>query len=150
MADESPANGTPLEGARRRASTACPSACPAERATTPASTTPSPQRRAGQFTGRRRRRAFPEEHANTVLCGDSRSLPLPDNCVQLVRPTSYNASKDYDEDLSLKEYLTLLHDVFAEAAPSPRGPDGGQRRQFGAQAVHSALLDINIIAKSAS
>ena len=57
--------------------------------------------------------AFPEEHANTVLCGDSRTLPLPDNCVHLVVTSPpYNASKEYDENLSLKEYLTLLHDVF--------------------------------------
>ena len=50
-----------------------------------------------------------------MLCGDSRALPLPDNCVHLVVTSPpYNASKDYDEDLSLKEYLTLLHEVFAE------------------------------------
>ena len=42
-------------------------------------------------------------------------MPLPDNCVQLVVTSPpYNASKDYDEDLSLSDYLGLLHDVFAE------------------------------------
>ena len=53
--------------------------------------------------------------ANTVIVGDSRNLDLPDNCVHLVVTSPpYNASKAYDEDLSLNEYLELLYDVFAE------------------------------------
>ena len=59
--------------------------------------------------------ALPAAYANRVLCADARALPLPDNCVHLVVTSPpYNASKEYDENLSLGEYLTLLHDVFAE------------------------------------
>jgi site-specific DNA-methyltransferase (adenine-specific) len=50
-----------------------------------------------------------------VINGDSKSMPLPDNCVHLVVTSPpYNASKAYDEDLSLTEYLSMLHGVFAE------------------------------------
>lgn len=58
---------------------------------------------------------FPSELENIVINGDSKSMPLPDNCVHLVVTSPpYNASKAYDEDLSLTEYLSMLHDVFAE------------------------------------
>ena len=58
---------------------------------------------------------LPEELENLVINCDSKELPIPDNCVQLVVTSPpYNASKAYDEDLSLTEYLRLLHDVFAE------------------------------------
>ena len=58
---------------------------------------------------------LPETLHNVVLNGDARENPLPDNCVQLVVTSPpYNASKAYDEDLTLDEYLKLLHDVFAE------------------------------------
>lgn len=58
---------------------------------------------------------FPHELADVVINGNSKQMPLPDNCVQLVVTSPpYNASKDYDEDLSLSDYLGLLHDVFAE------------------------------------
>ena len=59
--------------------------------------------------------AFPTELENSIINRDSRSLPLPDNCVHLVVTSPpYNASKAYDEDLSLSEYLRLLEDVFRE------------------------------------
>ena len=59
--------------------------------------------------------AFPIELENSIINRDSRSLPLPDNCVHLVVTSPpYNASKAYDEDLSLSEYLQLLEDVFRE------------------------------------
>ncbi len=59
--------------------------------------------------------AFPIELENSIINRDSRSLPLPDNCVHLVVTSPpYNASKAYDEDLSLSEYLRLLEDVFRE------------------------------------
>jgi len=59
--------------------------------------------------------AFPIELENSIINRDSRSLPLPDNCIQLVVTSPpYNASKAYDEDLSLSEYLRLLEDVFRE------------------------------------
>ena len=58
---------------------------------------------------------FPPELENLVINGDSKSMPIPDNCVHLVVTSPpYNASKAYDEDLSLAEYLSLLHEVFAE------------------------------------
>ncbi len=56
-----------------------------------------------------------KEYENQIICGDSRNIPLPDNCVHLVVTSPpYNASKEYDENLSLSEYLTLLKDVFSE------------------------------------
>ncbi len=58
---------------------------------------------------------LPEEFRNIVLEQDARSLPLPNNCIQLVVTSPpYNASKAYDDDLSLKEYLGMLQDVFSE------------------------------------
>jgi len=40
---------------------------------------------------------------------------LPDSCIHLmVTSPPYNARKDYDEDLSLNEYLTLLERIFRE------------------------------------
>jgi len=58
---------------------------------------------------------LPSELMDTILNVDSRSLPLPDNCVHLiVTSPPYNASKEYDQNLSLGDYLQLLHDVFAE------------------------------------
>ena len=58
---------------------------------------------------------LPDQFENVVLEQDARSLPLPDNCVQLVVTSPpYNASKVYDDDLSLQEYLQLLTEVFSE------------------------------------
>jgi DNA modification methylase len=40
---------------------------------------------------------------------------IPDNCVALmVTSPPYNVGKDYDDDLNIDEYLTLLRDVFTE------------------------------------
>ena len=59
--------------------------------------------------------SLPAEFENQIICGDSRNIPLPDNCVHLVVTSPpYNASKEYDENLSLGEYLSLLRDVFSE------------------------------------
>ena len=58
---------------------------------------------------------LPKQFENILLEQDARSLPLPDNCVQLVVTSPpYNASKVYDDDLSLQEYLQLLEEVFSE------------------------------------
>lgn len=58
---------------------------------------------------------LPEELENTIINCDSRNLPIPDNCVHLVVTSPpYNASKEYDEDLSLSDYLKMLHEVFSE------------------------------------
>ncbi|MEP0813395.1 MAG: site-specific DNA-methyltransferase [bacterium] len=60
--------------------------------------------------------SFPVEHENTVIQGTAEYMSdLPDNCLHLmVTSPPYNASKEYDEDLSLFEYLALLERVFKE------------------------------------
>tara|TARA_B100000287_G_scaffold202090_1_gene190831 strand:- start:3084 stop:3989 length:906 start_codon:yes stop_codon:yes gene_type:complete len=59
---------------------------------------------------------YPSEFINEIVCDDSRKLSfLPDNCVHLmITSPPYNACKEYDDDLSLNEYLGLLKDVFKE------------------------------------
>jgi DNA modification methylase len=51
-----------------------------------------------------------------LYCQSSVSMDqLPDNCVALmVTSPPYNVGKDYDDDLNIDEYLTLLRDVFTE------------------------------------
>jgi DNA modification methylase len=51
-----------------------------------------------------------------ILCQDSRKMAnIPDYSVHLiVTSPPYNVGKEYDEDLDLNQYLTLLKDVFAE------------------------------------
>jgi len=58
----------------------------------------------------------PADVLDQVFCQDSRAMSqLPDRSVHLmVTSPPYNVGKDYDEDLSLKEYLTLLEEVFRE------------------------------------
>lgn len=53
---------------------------------------------------------------DNILQEDSRKMDLiPDKSVHLIITSPpYNASKDYDEDLSLNEYVKLLKDVFTE------------------------------------
>ena len=59
---------------------------------------------------------FPEDMIDRIIEADSRKMTLiPDNSVHLmVTSPPYNVTKDYDDDLSLPEYLSLLQDVFAE------------------------------------
>ena len=59
---------------------------------------------------------LPEELHDTVVCGDARDMrKVPDNSVHLmVTSPPYNASKSYDDDLALSEYLDLLRGVFDE------------------------------------
>lgn len=59
---------------------------------------------------------FPPERLNTLIAGSSEQMhELPDNCLHLmVTSPPYNAAKEYDEDLSLAEYLGMLRRVFAE------------------------------------
>ncbi|EKS7444790.1 site-specific DNA-methyltransferase [Campylobacter upsaliensis] len=56
------------------------------------------------------------QHLNNIFCHSSEKMPeLPDNSVHLmVTSPPYNVSKDYDENLSLSEYLSLLKDVLKE------------------------------------
>jgi site-specific DNA-methyltransferase (adenine-specific) len=58
----------------------------------------------------------PSHLINTVITGNSEKMTeLPDNCLHLmVTSPPYNVTKAYDNDLSLKEYLELLKNVFAE------------------------------------
>jgi len=57
-----------------------------------------------------------ENVVDIVHCADSRDMrKLPEYSVHLmVTSPPYNAAKEYDEDLSLEEYLQLLKDVFVE------------------------------------
>jgi len=59
---------------------------------------------------------FPDVYANKILLGSSENMKeIPDNSVQLmVTSPPYNVTKEYDEDLSLEEYLRMLRNVFAE------------------------------------
>ncbi len=59
---------------------------------------------------------FPKELENKILPHSAEDMAaIPDNSVHLmITSPPYNASKDYDEDLSLDEYLGFLKNVFTE------------------------------------
>jgi site-specific DNA-methyltransferase (adenine-specific) len=59
---------------------------------------------------------FPAELENRILTASSEVMSLiPDHSVHLmVTSPPYNASKEYDADLSMGEYLELLEKVFTE------------------------------------
>jgi site-specific DNA-methyltransferase (adenine-specific) len=59
---------------------------------------------------------LPVEYVNKVIFGSSENMAaLPDNSIHLmITSPPYNVSKEYDEDLTLDEYLDLLARVFAE------------------------------------
>jgi modification methylase len=59
---------------------------------------------------------IPAEALNKLYCKSSEAMDeLPDNCVHLmVCSPPYNASKEYDQDLNLEEYLALLKRVWTE------------------------------------
>jgi modification methylase len=59
---------------------------------------------------------IPDERLDRLYCKSSEQMDeLPDNSVHLmVTSPPYNASKEYDEDLSLEEYLALLNRVWQE------------------------------------
>jgi len=56
------------------------------------------------------------ECRNQIFCKSSEDMSeLPDNSVSLmITSPPYNVGKDYDKDLTLKEYLNLLKKVFYE------------------------------------
>ena len=58
----------------------------------------------------------PNTILDRILCQSSEVMAdLPDACVHLmVTSPPYNAQKDYDEDLSLEDYLDLLYRVWRE------------------------------------
>ena len=53
---------------------------------------------------------------NKIICAPSQNMnELPDNSIHLVITSPpYNVGKDYDQDLSLEEYLHMLKKVFTE------------------------------------
>lgn len=59
---------------------------------------------------------IPKELLDQIILGDSRNMSLiPGNSVHLmITSPPYNVSKEYDDDLTLMEYLDLLEDVFKE------------------------------------
>jgi site-specific DNA-methyltransferase (adenine-specific) len=59
---------------------------------------------------------FPDKLKNKFLLGSAENMKeLPDNSIHLmITSPPYNVSKDYDNDLSLEEYLKLLENSFRE------------------------------------
>ncbi len=59
---------------------------------------------------------FPGLLENRIFCASSEKMSeIPDGSVHLmITSPPYNATKEYDEDLSLEEYLSLLKKVFSE------------------------------------
>ncbi|MGQ9920164.1 MAG: DNA-methyltransferase [Desulfobacca sp.] len=59
---------------------------------------------------------LPREYENRIICHSAEKMPeLPANCLHLmVTSPPYNVSKEYDDDLSLQEYLALLRAVLVE------------------------------------
>jgi site-specific DNA-methyltransferase (adenine-specific) len=53
---------------------------------------------------------------NRIICSSSENMKeLPDNSIHLmITSPPYNVGKDYDKDLSLEEYLSMLKKVFSE------------------------------------
>ncbi len=59
---------------------------------------------------------FPDSLLNAIIFGSSeKMLQIPNNSVHLmITSPPYNATKEYDKDLTLDEYLQLLENVFRE------------------------------------
>jgi site-specific DNA-methyltransferase (adenine-specific) len=60
--------------------------------------------------------SLPSQYLNSIINGSCTSMnEIPDNSLHLmITSPPYNVSKEYDDDLSLKEYLNLLKCVFSE------------------------------------
>lgn len=60
--------------------------------------------------------SIPSKYLDCLLCKSSENMDeLPDASVHLmVTSPPYNASKDYDQDLNLEEYLNILENVWRE------------------------------------
>ncbi len=59
----------------------------------------------------------PPEFLDKIILGDAREVlkKLPDNCIHLmVTSPPYNTGKEYDEDLTLGEYLDFVEEVMKE------------------------------------
>jgi len=61
-------------------------------------------------------REFPKKYENRIILGSSEHMKeVPNNSINLmITSPPYNASKEYDQDLTLKEYLSLLEKVFTD------------------------------------
>ncbi len=59
---------------------------------------------------------LPVEYENKIIFGNSeRMKEIPDNSIHLmITSPPYNATKEYDKDLTLEEYLKFLRNVFSE------------------------------------
>ena len=117
MAQEEPHVDESLKGPRKRASTSTSSFGVSRREGHDSSKYYGSRMYDGIVSSRDvgTKQELPPTLADTVIHGDSRNLEIPDNCVHLVVTSPpYNASKAYDEDLSLSEYLEMLYSVFAE------------------------------------
>jgi site-specific DNA-methyltransferase (adenine-specific) len=59
---------------------------------------------------------FPANLVNRIVLGSSEVMKeLPDNCVHLmITSPPYNVTKEYDDNLTLGQYLELLQKVFSE------------------------------------
>lgn len=59
---------------------------------------------------------FPNELLNTIIASSCENMEdIPNNSLHLmITSPPYNVSKEYDNDLSLEEYLNLLKNCFAE------------------------------------
>jgi site-specific DNA-methyltransferase (adenine-specific) len=59
---------------------------------------------------------FPAELENKIILGNSEAMQeIPENSLHLmVTSPPYNVTKEYDQDLSLEEYLQLLRNVLNE------------------------------------
>jgi len=59
---------------------------------------------------------FPEEFINKIILGSAEDMKeIPNNSLHLmITSPPYNVSKEYDDDLSLNEYLQLLENSFSE------------------------------------
>src|SRR3990172_102658 len=59
---------------------------------------------------------LPKEYLNKFILGSAENMKeLPNNSIHLmITSPPYNVSKEYDEDLSLKDYLQLLENSFKE------------------------------------
>lgn len=60
--------------------------------------------------------AIPTAIENKVICNSAENMKeLPDNSIHLmITSPPYNVTKEYDDDLSLQEYLNMLKNVFTE------------------------------------
>lgn len=59
---------------------------------------------------------IPNESLNKIFCKSSENMEeIPDNSIHLmITSPPYNVTKEYDNDLSLEEYISLLNSVRKE------------------------------------